>query len=315
MEIHQLKTFVAVAREGSITRASKRRCLSQPAVSAHVKAIEDTLGITLFERTARGMTLTNDGQRILVKAERALDTHRDLTEEAARIKGRLTGKLRLGAEASSNSDAIGRLLRTLFERFPELEVTLRHGTSLDILNSIRNGDLDAGFYHETGEPDADLVTFEVSRFDIYVAARHGLFATSQPPDWRTLGEMPWIISSASFCSGQVAEGLFRAHGFRPRRITHVDRESVTRTLLAAGLGIGLLHAETAHEAQRCSEVDLLCEAQKSVRVLFAHSANRMQSPALGVVNSILHAGMSGERSFSYVVRRHALTRDDILVTA
>ncbi|MEG1056341.1 MAG: LysR family transcriptional regulator, partial [Janthinobacterium sp.] len=53
MEIHHLKTFATVAREGSITRASERLFLSQPAVSAHVKAMEDYLGLTLFERTAR----------------------------------------------------------------------------------------------------------------------------------------------------------------------------------------------------------------------------------------------------------------------
>jgi DNA-binding transcriptional LysR family regulator len=65
MEIHQLKTFVTVAREGSITRASELLYLSQPAVSAHIKAIEDTLGLALFERTPRGMSLTADGARLL----------------------------------------------------------------------------------------------------------------------------------------------------------------------------------------------------------------------------------------------------------
>ena len=91
MEIHQLKTFVAVAREGSITRASERLYLSQPAVSAHIKAIEDTLGLTLFARTPRGMALTGDGERLLAKAEQTLGAHRELVEEATRIKGRSRG--------------------------------------------------------------------------------------------------------------------------------------------------------------------------------------------------------------------------------
>ncbi|WP_202901423.1 LysR family transcriptional regulator [Nitratireductor aquibiodomus] len=65
MDIQQLRTFVAVAREGSITRASERIHLSQPAVSAHIKAMEETLGLSLFERTPRGMILTGDGERCL----------------------------------------------------------------------------------------------------------------------------------------------------------------------------------------------------------------------------------------------------------
>lgn len=290
MEIHQLKTFVTVAREGSITRASGLLYLSQPAVSAHVKAIEDTLGITLFERTVRGMSLTSDGQRILAKAEQTLGTHRELMEEATRIKGRLTGKLRLGAGGNSNTESIARLLKEISERCPEVEVALQHGTSLDILNGIRNGALDAGFYNEANEPDTDLATIEVSSFGIYLAAPPGLVATSLPLNWQALGEMPWIFPTSSLCCGRAAENLFKMHNFRPKRIISIDRESVTRMLLARGIGVGLLHADTAKEAQLCGDIDIVCEVQKSVRVLFAHLAYRAQDPLLSAVSSILRQG-------------------------
>ncbi|MCX4162742.1 MULTISPECIES: LysR family transcriptional regulator [Paraburkholderia] len=290
MEIHQLKTFVAVAREGSITRASERLCLSQPAVSAHVKAMEDMLGITLFERTARGMSLTGDGQRILIKAEHTLDTHRDLIDEATRLKGHLAGRLRLGAGGRSSAASIGRLLWELSEHHPEVEVTIQHGTSLDTLNGILHGELDAGFYNEATEPDVDLATIEVSRFGIDLAAPVGLIDPSQPVNWQALGEYPWIFPTTSLCCGQVAENLFRTHGFRPRRIMSIDRESVTRTLLAGGIGVGLLHADTAREAQLCGDVDIVCEAQKTVRVMFAHLASRGQDPLLKAVGSILRSG-------------------------
>ena len=92
MVLHQLKTFVTVAREGSITRASERLHLSQPAVSAHIKAIEETLGLSLFERTAKGMSLTSDGQRLFDKAEQTLAAYRGLLDEATRLKGNLTGR-------------------------------------------------------------------------------------------------------------------------------------------------------------------------------------------------------------------------------
>jgi molybdate transport repressor ModE-like protein len=82
VDLYHLKTFVAVAREGSITRAAEVVHLSQPAVSAHVKEVEDALGLTLFERTSRGMSLTADGRRLLAKAEHALAAHQDLLEEA-----------------------------------------------------------------------------------------------------------------------------------------------------------------------------------------------------------------------------------------
>jgi DNA-binding transcriptional LysR family regulator len=102
VDIHQLRTFAVVAREGSITRASEILHLSQPAVSAHIKAIEDAVGLTLFERTPRGMSLTAEGKRLLVKAEQTLGAHRELLDEATRMKGRLTGALRISSAARSS---------------------------------------------------------------------------------------------------------------------------------------------------------------------------------------------------------------------
>ena len=287
MEIHQLRTFVAVAREGSITRASERLGLSQPAVSAHIKAIEDSLGLTLFDRTARGMSLTSDGQRLLAKAEQTLGAHQELIDEANRIKGRLTGRLRLGTASNSSDEALGRFLTVLSERCPEVEVALQHGTSLDILNGIRGGSLDAGFYNEAGESDAELTTIEVARFGIYLAAPPGLVAASQPLDWEALAELPWICPTSSTCCARAAESLFKTHQIRPKRIINIDRENVTRTLIAGGVGVGLLHAGIAKEASDNGEVELVCEVEKLVRVLFAHLASRAEDPLLTAVSSIV----------------------------
>jgi DNA-binding transcriptional LysR family regulator len=292
MDIHQLKTFVAVARERSITRASELLHLSQPAVSAQIKALENALGLTLFERNARGMSLTPDGARLLAKAEQTLAAHRELIDEATRLKGHLTGKLRLGAGSNSNDEVVGRLLTILSERCPEVEVELKHGTSLEILAGIRNGSLDAGFYNEPGEPDPELATLEVSQFRIHLVAPPGLVAASEPLDWGALADLAWIYPTSSACCARAAESLFKTHRIRPKRVISVDREDVTRTLIAGGAGVGLLHADTAKQAQARGEVELLFESQTSVRVLFAHLASRAQDPLLTSATSIMRAGSS-----------------------
>ncbi len=287
MDIYQLESFVAVAREGSIKRASELVHLSQPAVSAHVKAVELALGLTLFERNARGMSLTPEGERLLAKAEQTLRSFRELMTEATRIKGRLTGKLRLGAGNSSNHAALGKLLGVLAQRWPEVTVSVKHGTSVETLAGIRNGSLDGGFYNEPGEPGADLTTTEVSRFGIHVAARPGFLPRSEPVNWQLLAEVPWIYPTASACCGQTAEALFKAQGIRPERIISVDREDVTRALIAAGTGVGLLHADSAREAQARGEAELLFEAPASVRVLFAALTSRAAEPVLGAAFSVV----------------------------
>ena len=289
MDVHQLRTFVAVARDGSITRAAERLCLSQPAVSAHIKAMEDIFGFALFDRTPKGMAPTADGRKLLAKAERVLDAHRALIEEAGRLKGRLSGRLRLGAAGDTAAHALGRLLSAFAEHHPEVEVTLSHDPSLTIRKDIRSGALDAGFFNEAGEIDADLSAVEVGRFGIYLAAPSGLIDTAAPLDWPALAEQPWIYPASGACCGQAAERLFQAHAIRPGRVIAVDRESVTRTLIAGGVGLGLLHADKAMEAQAKGEVDLLCEVQPVVRILFAFRTDRANDPLLSTAAAILTA--------------------------
>lgn len=290
MDLYQLKTFVAVAREGSITRAAEVVHLSQPAVSAHVKEVEDALGLRLFERTSRGMSLTADGRRLLAKAEHALAAHQELMDEAARSRGGLTGRLRLGAGSNSNHEAIGRLLTTLSERFPGVEVTLKHARSAEIVAGLRNDTFDAGFYNEGGDAEPDLATIEVARFEVFLAAAKGTFDASRPLDWNALAGAAWIYPPSAACCGRVAEGFFKAHGIRPARVIGVDTQAMIRTLVSSGLGVGLLHADAAEEARRAGEVELLCEAGAPVRVLFAQLASRTQDPVLSAAASIIQAG-------------------------
>lgn len=289
MDIHQLKTFVTVAREGSVTRASGVLHLSQPAVSAHIKEMEDTLGVNLFERTPRGMSVTREGQRLLAKAEQTLAAYQDLVAEALRSKGELTGKLRLGAGSNSNYEAIGKLLTVFAERHPGVEVALNHRSSLEILAGLRNGSLDAGFYNEPGEDERDLATIEVGQFTTFLVAAPGFVQATHPIDWKAVADAPWIYPTESACCTRTAEQLFTSHGFRPKRVISTDRQDVTRTLVASGVGVGLLHADAAKDAASRSEVILLFEAETRVRVLFAYLASRARDPLLIAASSIMRA--------------------------
>lgn len=285
MDIYHLKTFVAVARERSITRASEAVHLSQPAVSAHIKVLEDELGLALFERTPKGMTLTPAGERLLARAEQTIAAHQALLDEATLAKGTLRGTLRLGAGSSSHV-ALGRLLGRLAERAPEVTVTIKHGTTAETLAALRAGALDAGYVNEPGAPAADLSTVEVGRFHTCVVAPPGFSGRSKAVDWARLAEVPWVYPTSSACCGRTAEQLFSEHAFRPKRIVSVDREDVTRALVSSGVGVGLLHDVTAEAAVARKEVELLLVAPGEVRVLLACLASRAGEPLVAAVTRL-----------------------------
>jgi DNA-binding transcriptional LysR family regulator len=287
MDIHQLKTFVAVARERTITRASEVLHLSQPAVSAHIKTIEDTLGLTLFSRTPKGMALTPDGERLLAKAEQTLVAHQALLDEASRTTGRLSGKLRIGASTGTSHEAVGKLLTELSARHPEVEVTLEHRTSSEILTAIRHGTLDAGFYNEAGEPDPELIVTKVGELAIDVVAPPGLVRDPSRVSWAALAALPWVYPSRSTCCGRSAERLFGERSFRPSRVISVDRVETTRALVAGGIGVGLLHADTSAVAIERGEVERVVTLAPPARVLFARLAQRKSDPLVAAAAAIM----------------------------
>lgn len=285
MEIYQLKTFVTVAREGSITRTSELLYLSQPAVSAHIKALEDELGLVLFERTPRGMSLTGNGAKLLAKAEQMIAMQRDFIDEAKRIKGGVSGKIHLGSNRSTSARLLGKLLTRLSELYPDLEVGLDYGNSAEIMRAVRSGALDAGFYADDGNPDTELETIEVDRFGVFLAVPRGWTGDSSRPDWQKLAGMPWICPASNTCCGRAAESVFERNGFRPQKLVSVDQESVTRTLIAGGVGVGFLHADTARDAEAKGEVDLVGGAQHEVRVLFGCLRGRAHDPLIKAVSA------------------------------
>ncbi|CQR42303.1 Transcriptional regulator, LysR family protein [Thiomonas sp. CB3] len=287
MEIYQLRTFVVVAREGSITRAAELLFLSQPAVSAHIKSLEDELGLVLFERTPRGMSLTSAGSRLREKAEQTLAVHLEVLAEARRIKGQVCGTARLGAVRNPEAGALSLLLQRLASQCPQLEVQLSYGSSAEIAARVRRGDLDAGLFFVAEALAEELDAVELHRTGVFLAAPLGMLGDPRHPDWAELAELPWICPAPGTCCSEVAEAIFTEHGFRPRRLYGIDLESVTRTLIAGGVGVGLLHQPTALEAAREGAVELLgAGPYRPLRLVLATARARRHEPLVATLATV-----------------------------
>ena len=130
-----------------------------------------------------------------------------------------------------------------------------------------------------------LHAIEAGRFAVRLAAPPGWAANAASPDWRALAGRPWICPQPGTCCGQVLDEWFDSQGFRPARMVSIDQESVTATLIAGGVGIGLLHAETAQRAQARGEAELLGGPVREVALLFACLRERLQEPLISAAIS------------------------------
>jgi DNA-binding transcriptional LysR family regulator len=146
MELYQRRGFVAVAELGQMTRAAERLHISQPALSAQIRALEDELGVVLFQRGPGGMAPTADGRQLLPEAERVLAAAQALRSQLA-LRGEVAGRVRLGTVGDPELTRLADVLRHTVDCFPLLEIDVHHEISGAAFEKVRDGELDVAFYY------------------------------------------------------------------------------------------------------------------------------------------------------------------------
>ncbi len=147
MELRHLATFVAVAEEGSFTRASARLHVVQSAVSAGIRTLERELGAALFDRTTHRVRLTDAGSALLPEARATLAAAETAREAVDAVRGGLRGTVTLGimqAGAAGRID-IAALLAAFRADHPDVELRARQGHSAEMAVQVRDGGLDFAF--------------------------------------------------------------------------------------------------------------------------------------------------------------------------
>ena len=253
MELYQLKSFVTVAREGNLTRASEKLFTSLPAVSAQIKALEDEFGVQLFRRSTRGMSLTDAGTRLLAEAERTLAAASQVKAAANEARGDANGIVRMGTVTDPVALKLGDALVLLASRHPGVSLRLEQGISGTVMSKLRSGELDCGYVIAAEKP-ADLPSHRLGPVRLVVALPHRLKAKAAGMTLEDVLDLPWIGTPPPCSMRQQAEALFRQAGREHRFTTVADVEASVRSMIASGLGAGIMRRDQALDAQRAREV-------------------------------------------------------------
>jgi DNA-binding transcriptional LysR family regulator len=291
MELHQLRSFVAVAEESGVTPAAKRLFSTPSAVSTHVKAIEQELGVTLFGRTSRGMELTDVGRELLERARETLRSASELAHAAARLQNRVSGRVVLGTNASAELLRLADVVRGLERRHPDLELELRPTDSGRVVAALRDGTLDAG--HVYGSLDGTGLSVErLAQVELVLAAPIDWDAP-RVVDWRALAELPWIAPDDPCPFQTLIAERFDGLGVDYRRAATSGDDRARLELVRAGLGLTLLERGEAERGAAAGDLAVWETEPLELELSLVTLAERAGEPRLeALVSEVVDARCS-----------------------
>ena len=240
LSLRDLEYAVAVAELRHFGRAAERCGVSQPALSEQIRKLEALLGTPLFERTARRIELTGHGEILLRQAQVVLREAVGLLEMAGARTDPLHGPLRVGVIPTLGPYYLPLVLRALRDRFPGLELRLQEGRTVDLVEQLQRGSVDAilAALPLTGDQlDSTGLFFE--RFQLLLPAGHDLLdAPALHPEDLPVHDL--LLLEEGHCLRDQALSLCSLPGTTSRHARHASSLEMLRHMVAAGEGYTLM---------------------------------------------------------------------------
>jgi len=283
----RLLIFRAMARHGSLSAAAAALGWTQPAVGQHLQRLERELGLSLAQRSTRGVTLTDAGTRLLAHADAVASRLDAAKEEMTALRTLRAGRLRIAAFPSACAILVPPVLAHLASVAPGLDVRLTEIEPPEARAAVLAGEVDLAilFRHrgvEGTDAHPDLVSHELFEDPVHavLSKRHRLADPSDPTKRLSLGKLaaePWIAGCPR-CRTHL-QTLATGAGFTPDIRHTTDDYVVVQTLVAAGVGVALLPALALAAAGNDQVIVLPLAGKPSRQIALVHRHEASAAPA------------------------------------
>lgn len=242
------KIFYYVAKEGSISLAAKRVCISQPAVSQAIKQLENVLNCQLFVRVAKGMRLTKEGEVLYQCVKQGYELILKGEERLGRMLNLESGEIRIGASDMTLQYYLLPYLEEFHIQYPNIKVIVTNGPTPETLVLLKEGQIDFGIVSEPFSLTEDYSTFKVKEIkDIFVAGKRFDYLRDQRIDYEELVNLPVICLEHGTSTRRYVDEYLNTHGV----VLSPEFELATSDMIVQfakrSLGIGLVVEDFALE--------------------------------------------------------------------
>ena len=280
MDIKQIRTLIAIAETGSATKAGELLHLVQPAVSRHIRMLEDECGVPLFERERHGMVLTDAGRTLVEYGRRAL---RELDKARAEIgpaAHAISGRVVIGLLASVSRLLAAELIARLRIKHPNVILGVNVGYSGNVMQWLDGGEVELALVYDT-RSSTGLQVEALLDERLYVIAPPGELAAEQPFPLKQLENQPMVFPNHVHGLRGLIEHALAVAGIGVNVVAETNALDLQRSLVAKGFGYTILPSSAVLDElqQGILSGAPVGSPDLSRRVVLARAAARKPSPA------------------------------------
>lgn len=242
------RVFYTVAKCGSLTKAAEELYISQPAVSQSIKQLESQLGVSLFNRTHRGMELSQRGGKLIFsKVEQALRLFGEVENQIEQLSSSASGTIRIGASATIFEYFLADKIVDYHAKYPSVKIELVSDLAINPVDDVKGNKCDVAFVNLPVAEDPDLLVFgDCMRLnDIFITNEENMELTDGVIPLARLQDYPLVMLEESTVSRNLLNGFLSNVGIELKPAIEISGWDLMKRLVIRGMGVGIIPREYA----------------------------------------------------------------------
>ena len=250
MELYQMKLFVDLANAGNFTKVANENYVTQAAVTLQIRKLESELGVRLFHRTTRSVTLLEAGQRLLPYAREILQKADEASLAVRDTKDEVTGLVRIASVHSVGLYEMPPYIKQFLKKYPLVSLRIDYRNSDAIYRSLHDSDIDIGIVAYPSEmPRLECIPFMTDHL-VLVCRQDHLLAQKKTLQLRDLEGQPFVQFSEDTPTRRATDAIMAEHGISVNVRMECDNIEVLKQMVEIGFGIALLPNHAVTETDR-----------------------------------------------------------------
>jgi len=287
MDLRQLRYFVEIVEQASLTRAAESLNVAQPALSVHLKNMEAELGTALVLRSRNGVTTTEAGHLLLAHARRMLSEQENIEDEIRNMGAEPMGHVRIGLPGTIGPLLTVPLIEAAQRLYPKIRITISEAMSGFVIDWLNEGQIDFAIIYT--EPSERALRSEVLlREEVFAISAAGSHKQKYM-NVSTLAKLPLIVPSRGHGLRTLIEVFFARHRIQPEIAIEIDSFISIKALVARGHGVSLLPMHAVADEIRAGKMVALPVGKQPFQrnILLARHASKPMTRSQQVIHNLI----------------------------